>query len=948
MTRKTNMKTCRRRRTHGLSIQRLEDRRLLVGELLELHLTPRNASDVSLLDGARHASVQVGEVFAVEVSYDDLRPSGDGAFGLYTNIASSQSEVLEPLLRETQTVRLGAEIQDAAANEVVTFSMAGNATTVTRTVAELTAALPTQWLKEIYSDLGFASSGLRVLDQSVGTTESVYDVIFTDIVLANTDVPNLSISTEAFAASVTDIPAILPSGELNPDAVPRSLDLRSRTFVLDGITNQEFILNLVEGSIDDVDGSLIGVGGIGQPALSVDAIDSRGVFETPFDMFSIYYRALSPATNVEFSVELNAEVESVLYPGVALTPDMVVTDAKSKFTLDITSDSPYTTNPIDPRDINRDGLVGPFDAFLVHSRLNLRGNSPAQIGVEPSGASLDASADGRLNALDLGLVINFLVNQSGGEGESGAGGEETDTKLLSYTIDAKSLDGASLLDEDRHLALAVGDRFTIEIGYVDLRTGDDELGALSLFADLVVSTGGVIRPLSPESFLADIQTFAAYSVSNTASFASAATAIFDELGGVGQVVPPDDASGPQSVLQFVVEVTERGSDIVFGLESADDLDSVNMLYGRDLPLGLGNVEFGSMSRFTATFGTSNVTALDDDASTKEDSPVLIDVLSNDVISDATTVELVVASASANGGVVEVTQDNQIRYTPPSDFGGDDTFEYEVIIDGVSSGIRDTATVTVRVAYVLEQGAIQVNVVDGNLVVQNEDGETITTSGNTLTIEASLSQVFESEATWVIEGTEVVNGVLVQIAQSGDVIVRVIGSGWTNFVAPTDVDGSGESTALDALAVINELNASLFSNSSNFSLLDPVTGVEMFPNLFFDTNGDGFVTAIDALEVINRLLRQDLEGPEPELASEPASFGFVSSATALHWVSTSGTPSAETTIHEEASDHAVGELSIEWDNNPHDRFDELSFEDEVSTVQGTSNENGTSIRLLDQI
>ncbi len=72
------------------------------------------------------------------------------------------------------------------------------------------------------------------------------------------------------------------------------------------------------------------------------------------------------------------------------------------------------------------------------------------------------------------------------------------------------------------------------------------------------------------------------------------------------------------------------------------------------------------------------------------------------------------------------------------------------------------------------------------------------------------------------------------------------SDWQNAVNPLDVDGSGVVQPLDALVVINDLNAfgsrQLPARSENLSA--PLS----------DTNGDGFISPIDALLVINDLNR----------------------------------------------------------------------------------------------
>jgi len=99
-------------------------------------------------------------------------------------------------------------------------------------------------------------------------------------------------------------------------------------------------------------------------------------------------------------------------------------------------------------------------------------------------------------------------------------------------------------------------------------------------------------------------------------------------------------------------------------------------------------------------GTVNVTvnpvndaplAEDDTVTTDEDTPITIDVLSNDddVDGDALTITSVSNPASGTAQIVN----GQIKYTPNNNFNGTDTFTYTVS-DG--NGGTDTATVTVNV------------------------------------------------------------------------------------------------------------------------------------------------------------------------------------------------------------------------------------------------------------
>ncbi|MEM8910448.1 MAG: FG-GAP-like repeat-containing protein [Planctomycetota bacterium] len=83
-----------------------------------------------------------------------------------------------------------------------------------------------------------------------------------------------------------------------------------------------------------------------------------------------------------------------------------------------------------------------------------------------------------------------------------------------------------------------------------------------------------------------------------------------------------------------------------------------------------------------------------------------------------------------------------------------------------------------------------------------------------------------------------------------------GEPFTNGVNPFDVNNDGAVTSLDALRIINRLDAGLVQGES-VGASDPVE--------YLDVSGDGRVSALDALMVINELNRQP---PRADTSSEP--------------------------------------------------------------------------------
>ncbi|MHA6316122.1 Ig-like domain-containing protein, partial [Altererythrobacter sp. CAU 1778] len=88
------------------------------------------------------------------------------------------------------------------------------------------------------------------------------------------------------------------------------------------------------------------------------------------------------------------------------------------------------------------------------------------------------------------------------------------------------------------------------------------------------------------------------------------------------------------------------------------------------------------------------TAVNDTATTAEDTAIDIDVLANDTDPDGDT--LVVTSATAANGTVTINPDGTINYVPDANFSGTDTIVYEMS-DG--NGGVSTASVTVTVTAV---------------------------------------------------------------------------------------------------------------------------------------------------------------------------------------------------------------------------------------------------------
>ena len=145
----------------------------------------------------------------------------------------------------------------------------------------------------------------------------------------------------------------------------------------------------------------------------------------------------------------------------------------------------------------------------------------------------------------------------------------------------------------------------------------------------------------------------------------------------------------------------------------------------------------------------NPVATADSATTNEDNPVIIQVLSNDSDPDRDSLNVASATSPANGTVAN--NGNSVTYTPDPNFNGTDTFNYTVE-DG--NGGTDTATVTITVdpqndvPVANDDGATTPEDTDVTIDVLNNDSDV---DGDSLTV-SSVTQ--PSNGTVTNNGTDV--------------------------------------------------------------------------------------------------------------------------------------------------------------------------------------------------
>ncbi|HET9346164.1 MAG TPA: Ig-like domain-containing protein, partial [Candidatus Limnocylindrales bacterium] len=131
--------------------------------------------------------------------------------------------------------------------------------------------------------------------------------------------------------------------------------------------------------------------------------------------------------------------------------------------------------------------------------------------------------------------------------------------------------------------------------------------------------------------------------------------------------------------------------------------------------GNGGTDEGFV-QVAVTEGNDPPVAVDDNATTAEDTPVSIPVLANDIDSDGPALFVASVGTAAHGTVAIDPSSTSVTYSPGADYNGPDSFTY-VVDDGL--GGTDTGTVSVTVTPTNDPPVA----VDDSLTVAEDAGPT---------------------------------------------------------------------------------------------------------------------------------------------------------------------------------------------------------------------------------
>ena len=306
-----------------------------VGELIELQL--RALSDPDDID-SEISTVNVGETFHLEVSYEDLRLFNDqlGAFQLFTDIAVSQPNILAPVLNEAQQIIIGEEFTQSPFPTGLTFGREGTAQTVDSTFNDF-ANDSSGEIRRVLTEFGLNTSQFTVETFQLQNNDDLgFTISYVGEEFGNVDVPDLTVTvnggdvpTQFIEFAPFEADGVTP----NSDAVRFNINSFSRTFN----DNEEFYSAQNGGSFDLTDG-FTGIGGLGPVPTEgggVPQLTDDGSFIEPFDAYSIPVVLRSAVSNFQISVNPGEDDEATLLYGRSetVTQDMVLIDEDAVVTI---------------------------------------------------------------------------------------------------------------------------------------------------------------------------------------------------------------------------------------------------------------------------------------------------------------------------------------------------------------------------------------------------------------------------------------------------------------------------------------------------------------------------------------------------------------------------------------------------------------------------------------
>jgi hypothetical protein len=309
-------------------------------------------NDLIIADANNEINVEVGQVFDLEISYEDLRLFNDrlGAFQLITDITTSSGGKLVPVLFETQQLIVDKAIKAVTVadrpNTSLTMSIPNSPPGLTGALTftspwQAFAGNPAGEVRKALTAFGYTSNQYFLsTPEGIGADDVGVEIHWTDLAFADLDLPNINIEVNE-APGAANIPAnevaiapfVLVNGnpQINQDAIAFNINTFSRTFN----NNEPFYNANNDGAFDAALGfvGIKGIGGVPSQGGGIPQLaPTNGYPIGPFDAFSLAVKFVEPVTDFIVAVQPNAAqgaaTESILIYGeddrVPISNDTVI------------------------------------------------------------------------------------------------------------------------------------------------------------------------------------------------------------------------------------------------------------------------------------------------------------------------------------------------------------------------------------------------------------------------------------------------------------------------------------------------------------------------------------------------------------------------------------------------------------------------------------------------
>ena len=392
-----------------------------VGELIEIMLNARTTNDELITPGPTGAiQVDVGQVFNLEVSYDDLRTFGNrlGAVQVFGDIeffdaaGNLVTDAVSPVLNEAQRLIISEDIETVASTGI-TFTIAATPPGVTGgqlTYVSNIDAFANNTTGEVRNALlafGYTANQFTISTQTFDNDDLGFNVFFNDPAYANVDLPRISVDvnetdpgttvptlTQEFSPFLAD--GVTPNGA----AVEFNINSLSRTFN----DNEPYYSSLNRGNFGEFTQGLgtnaqttFGFNDVGGFASQIPLdgggiqdVTDDGSFIEPFDAFSLPVFINRPIQGLRMQLTPAEDDEFILLYGRndRLTQDQVLLQ-------NVDTNNNGTAQLI----INAGTVVTAPGTLTI---------SPPTLSVNESGATATFTVN-RLGGSDGAVAVNFAT-----------------------------------------------------------------------------------------------------------------------------------------------------------------------------------------------------------------------------------------------------------------------------------------------------------------------------------------------------------------------------------------------------------------------------------------------------------------------------------------------------------------------------------------------------------